>query len=99
MCRATLSCWAERTIVIASLSCRDQIERLPRYSFRWVDKWYEPKFSHYQWLNLPKGTVTYIGNRFEIQNPFGAWQPHVYECDFDPTTKQVLAVRAQPGRL
>jgi hypothetical protein len=98
-CRATLRCWAERTIITASLMCREPVERLPRFSFRWVDKWYEPKFSHYRWASLDKGTVTYIGDRMEIQNVFGAWVPHIYECDYDPETKQVLAVRAQPGRL
>jgi hypothetical protein len=98
-CRTTLRCWAERTIIPASFACRDRIERLPRFSFRWVDKWYEPKFSHYKWLNLPQGTVTYIGDRLEIQNMFGAWEAFIYECDFDVSTKTVLAVRAQPGRL
>jgi hypothetical protein len=99
VCRATLSCWAERTIITASLKCREPVERWTRYSFRWVDKWYEPKFSHYRWASQGEGTVTYIGDRIEMQNVFGAWAPHIYECDDDPETKQVLAVRAQPGRL
>jgi hypothetical protein len=83
----------------ASLKCREPVERLPRFSFRWTDKWYEPKFSHYRWASKDKGAVTYIGDRIEVQNVFGAWQPHIYECDFDPVAKQVIAVRSYPGRL
>ena len=98
-CRVTLGCWAEKTLVAASIQCREPVERLARFSFKWLDKWYEPKFSHYRWAAKEKGIVTYLGDRLEVQNVFGAWQPHIYECDFDPAGKQVIAVRGYPGRF
>ena len=35
----------------------------------------------------------------EFQNGFGAFQKHIYECDFNPANNQILDVRARPGQL
>ncbi|MDC7831626.1 hypothetical protein [Pseudomonas benzopyrenica] len=98
-CKADLQCWGDKNSVGASVYCKDPVSRLAKYSFRWTDGTFETKFSHFRWLNKGKGTVTYIGDKIEFQNGFGAYQSHVYECDFDPASNTVLAVRAQPGRL
>ncbi|MOA61092.1 hypothetical protein D3C78_1861450 [compost metagenome] len=86
-------------MVSASVSCKKPVERLAKYSARWTDGTFDMKFSHYRWKNQEQGTVTYIGDKIEFQNGFGAFQKHIYECDFNPASEQVLAVRANPGQL
>jgi hypothetical protein len=41
------------------------------------------KFSHFRWKDEARGVMAYIGDKIRFQNGFGAWQPHVYECDLD----------------
>ncbi len=98
-CKVSLNCWAEKHHIRATSSCRGLIERLAQYQFEWIDKWHEPKFSHFRWKSLQLGTVTYAGDRIKFQNGFGAWQFYIYECDFNPNSGQVVDVRAMPGRL
>lgn len=98
-CRKELSCWAEEKTVTASVACKGPVERLAKYTARWTDGTFDLKFSHYRWKDQTKGTVTYIGDKIEFQNGFGAYQKHIYECDFDPATDAVLEVRARPGQL
>lgn len=98
-CKTDLACWSERSFSEASSRCRTPVEKLSQYSFRWTDRFLEQKFSRYRWLEKPKGTVTYIGDRIEFQTETGAYQPQIYSCDFDPSKSAVLTVRAFPGRL
>lgn len=98
-CRADIQCWGDKHTVAVGLYCKEPVERLAKYSARWTDGMLEPKFSRFRWLNESQGTITYIGDKIEFQNGFGAFQKHVYECDFNPVTKQVLDVRASPGQL
>ncbi len=90
---------AEEAEVTAMVYCPDEVERLARYGSRWVDGWLEPKFSRYRWKDRTGGIVTYLGDKLELQNGFGAWVPHVYECDIDVWADNVTEVRARPGRL
>ncbi|MEP6872703.1 MAG: hypothetical protein ABI939_12760 [Anaerolineaceae bacterium] len=60
---------------------------------------FERKFAHFRWLDQSRGTITYVGNKAEFQNGFGAYGPVIYECDFDPATDKVLALRVRPRRL
>ena len=85
--------------IAAAVMCPEHVERLARYGSRWVDGWLETKFRRVRWIDREKGTVTWIGDRVEFQNGFGAWMPHVYECDIDARSRTVLAVRAEAGRL
>lgn len=55
--------------------------------------------SHFRWLDEKAGTLTYIGDKIQFQNGFGAWQTHIYECDYNPATESALSVSARPGRL
>lgn len=43
--------------------------------------------------------ITFIGDKIQFQNGFGAWRNHIYERDLDPSKEQVLDVRARPGQL
>jgi len=98
-CMKDLQCWGDRHTGAAGVYCDDKVESLASYSARWTDGMLEPKFSHFRWLNKDQGTLTFIGDKIELQNGFGAWQNHIYECDYNPATKQVMDVRARPGRL
>ena len=89
---------AQRGEVAARVTCPRRVERLAHYALRWTDGFLEPKFSHSRPTGKPD-VVTYIGDSIEFQNGFGAWQPHVYECDLNVVTEQVVDVRARPGRL
>ena len=98
-CKGDLQCWGDHATVGAGVYCRDAIERLAKYSSKWTDGTFEPKFSHFRWLNKEKGTLTMIGDKIQFQNGFGAYQNHVYYCDYDPASNKILNVRAEPGRL
>lgn len=95
-CTQDLSCWGERNSIAAEVRCPDRVERLATHSVHWRDG---TKMTHFRWKDKSAGIVTYLGDRAEFQNGFGAYTPVVYECDFDPATKTVLDVRASEGRL
>lgn len=99
LCRYDLKCWAERFIAEASRACSGPVARLAGEPHRWTDTPAAPRFSHYRWKSLDSGTVTYLGDRLEVQNDFGAWRAYVYECDFDTALESATDVRIAPGRL
>lgn len=98
-CMQELRCWGERQSIGGGIRCTAPVEKLAKYSVRWTDGLLEPKFSHYRWLDKSKGTLTLLGDKIEFQNGFGAYQKHIYECDYDPASEKVLDVRARPGQL
>lgn len=99
-CRQDLKCLAEKNSASATVYCGTYIEKLAKYDFKWTNEgWFEQKFSHFRWKDKENGVVTYIGDKANFQNGFGAWQAHIYECDFDTRNEKVLDVRARPGRL
>jgi hypothetical protein len=99
-CKIDLQCWADKQIFSAGVYCQDDIQKLSKYSARWTDTGtFDNRFSRYRWINKVHGTVTFVGDKIEFQNGFGAYQPYIYECDFDPSSNKVLDVRARPGRL
>ena len=57
-CKQSLSCWAEKHTVAASIYCRRVVERLAAHDFEWTDGFLEPKFSHYRWSNQTCTSVT-----------------------------------------
>lgn len=98
-CMKDLQCWGDRHSIGGGVRCKAPVEKLAKYSSRWTDGTFETKFSHFRWLDQTKGTLTLIGDKIEFQNGFGAFQKHIYECDYDPASESVLAVRARPGQL
>ncbi|WP_251358583.1 hypothetical protein [Kangiella sp. TOML190] len=98
-CKIDLTCWAEKNDIEATVQCQKYVPKLAKYDYEWTDGMFEVKFSHYKWKNKRNGVITYIGDKIKFQNGFGAWQNYIYECDFNPHTKQVLDVRGQPGRI
>lgn len=99
-CRQDLKCLAEKNFASATVYCGAYIEKLAKYDFKWTDEGlFETKFSHFRWKDKENGAITYIGDKAMFQNGFGAWQSHIYECDFDTRSEKILDVRARPGRL
>lgn len=98
-CRKSLQCAGDKYGISAGVYCKSSVERLAKYTSRWTDGTFEMKFSHFRWLNQDKGLITFVGDKIEFQNGFGAFQKHIYECDFNPMNNQVLEVRARPGQL
>ncbi len=95
-CQASLQCWGDKHSIAASVICPDFVEQLANYDSEWTDGLLEFKFSRFAWHDYKKGLLTYIGDQIKFQNGFGAWIPHIYHCDFDPFSQQVLAVDAFP---
>lgn len=98
-CRFDLQCWGDKHIFSAGVYCAEPVEKLAKYSHKWTDGVLETKFSRFRWLDKTAGTMTYIGDKIQFQNGFGAWQNYTYECDINPESKQVLEVRAFAGRM
>lgn len=57
------------------------------------------KFASFRWQGKEKSALSYVGDKVEFQNGFGAYQAMNYTCDYDPVHKRVLGVWAKPGRL
>jgi hypothetical protein len=98
-CRKDLQCAGDKYGIAAGVYCKDSVARLAKFTSRWTDGTFETKFSHFRWLNQEQGTLTFIGDKIEFQNGFGAFQKHIYECDFNPVNNKILDVRARPGQL
>ena len=98
-CPADLQCWGERHMAMAVVLCTEPIENLSQYAAEWTGSFLDPTFKRWRWHGKAAGTITYIGDRIQYQNGFGAWQPARYECDYDPANERVLAARATPGRV
>ena len=97
-CRASLQCWGDKNAHWASSHCPEKIERLARYTHEWTDGW-GSKFDRFAWKDKQKGIVTYMGDKINFQNGFGAWIPHIYHCDYDTVAKKVVDLRIYQGRL
>ncbi|UQV43407.1 zinc ribbon domain-containing protein [Janthinobacterium lividum] len=98
-CMADLQCWGDKHIASASIYCKREIEKLAHYSVKWTDTMLEMKFSRFAWFDKPNGAITFVGDKIQFQNGFGAYQDSIYECDFQPDGHVVLGARAEPGRL
>lgn len=99
-CRQNLVCWADRHSLTASAQCRIPIERSARLNSRWTDGIFStPMFSSLRWASRNSGVVTYLGDAIEMQNGFGAWIVHNYECEFDTIRSAVRRTTVRAGRL
>lgn len=97
--KGDLQCWGEKNVVAAGVRCKRPIERFAKYDFKWTDGFLEPKMSHYRWSDIDANIVTYIGDKVQFQNGFGAFITMIYECDMSPDGETVLDVRIREGRL
>jgi len=99
-CRQDLQCTWKKMVNDwnVTIACKGAIERLAQYRHEWTAGFLTRDFTHSRWKEAGR-VITLIGDKLELQTGFGAWQPHVYECDVEVATHRPLNVRAQPGRL
>lgn len=98
-CKSDLQCWGDKNAVMAAVTCQPLIEKMAKWDHKWTDGILEPKFSRFRWRDQSRGVVTYVGDKLQLQNGFGAWGNVIYECDFEPTTERVSDIRITQGRL
>ncbi len=99
-CAADLQCAGKRNVAAASANCKHDIEELAGYGVRWTDTAHrEPRFDRFNWHDRDRGTITFIGDQAEFETASGAYQPVIYECDFDPAVNKALAARVRQGHL
>ena len=98
-CRQDQQCWGDRHYIKASMKCAGSVERMSRYKSRWIDQVLDAKFSLMIWKDTTAGVMTYVGDKIEFQNGFGAFSGHIYECDYDTLRDVVVEARVNPGRL
>lgn len=90
---------AENESTLAEVFCEEPIERHARYGHRWTGGVvFDERFSVVR-AAPDNSHVTYIGDKLQFQNGFGAWENMIYECDFDLDDDEVITVRVRPGRL
>lgn len=94
-----LQCNGDSGSIAAGVYCPDEIEKLAKFAVKWTDGWLEPKFSRFRWRDQKKGEITYIGDKVQFQNGFGAYSNMVYECDLAADGETILDVRVRDGRL
>lgn len=97
-CRENLQCWGDRHAATAKYECSMAVERLAAYSHQWTDGW-GSKFPRFMWKDQGAGILTYMGDRIQFQNGFGAWVNHSYFCDFDTRSGSVVGATATEGLL
>lgn len=98
-CKQDLQCLGDKGLISATVRCPREVERLAKNSMKWTDKTFDVKFSHFRWKNQKEGEVTFIGDKAQFQNGFGAYVNVVYECDLNAAQDKVLDVRVREGRL
>jgi len=99
-CRKDLKCWAGSDEASAIVYCKNMIEKMVQYDYKWLDEsWMTSTFSHYRWKSQTDGSVSYIGDKLKLQNGFGAWSNYMYSCDYDIKNERVLDVELKAGRL
>lgn len=99
-CRQSLECLANKFHSHATVYCAPAIERMAKFSSKWTNTgWFEQKFTHHRWRDQASGTVTFIGDKAQFQNGFGAWQNMIYECDVNTVENKITDVRVREGRL
>lgn len=96
-CRTDLVCWGDRHIGRASAACSPQIEAQARLDYRWTATL--TRLSGARWRNRDAGIIAYDGDAIELQNGFGAWVRHAYQCDYNTATGAVERVYVRPGRV
>jgi hypothetical protein len=94
-----LSCLGNKGVVGAGVYCAREVEKLATHDVKWTDGTFGLKFSRFLWKDQANGIITYIGDKAEFQNSFGAYSPVIYECDMQSDNKTIVDVRVHEGRL
>lgn len=84
-CIGDLVCWAEKHLLTANRKCASALEKEIHTAWRWTSG-SRMKFFRYRWDVPEQGIVAYLGDRIEVQDSSGSFQPRAYVCDFNPIT-------------
>lgn len=95
-CRKSLNCWGTKNKVSASIYCLSAIDRRAG-EIKWTDG-ADLKLRYQRWLNRDEGSLTFYGRALQVRNAFGAWVNYAFECDYDPKTDTLLALRLKPNQ-
>lgn len=98
-CGDETQCIIDEYKIDAEVACNPRIESLANYTHRWVNAWYEPRYTHFAVDLEIENSLTMFGDAIEFQNGFSAWQRSSYVCVYDYESGVVITVDAQPGRL
>lgn len=98
-CMKDLKCHGNKGTVAAGIRCAKHVEKLAKNSMKWTDGTLDSKFTHFRWRNEQDGSITFVGDKAQFQNGFGAYVNVIYECDLDRAQDEVLDVRVREGRL
>ncbi len=95
-----LTCLGNKYIANASVYCKRPVEKLALHDVKWTDGALDLKFSRFRWAPEGNGAITFIGDKAEFQNGFGAYTPVIYGCDVADDGRTVLnAYIIGEGRL
>lgn len=94
-----LDCRGNGGIVGASVYCKSPIEHMATHSVKWTDGTFEMKFSRFRFTDTTHETLTFVGDKAEFQNGFGAYTPVVYRCTMANDHRTVTNVVVNEGRL
>lgn len=77
--------------LVCASDADEYLRSIAKYDFKWDDMhWYDMKFnSHLTTVKSP-GVLTFVSDKAEIQNGFGAYQHIELYCDFDTQHTRVL---------
>lgn len=98
-CKKDLQCWGDRHSAYASAACSPEIEKLAKYDYEWTDGWTGVRLARFSFSDKEAGTLNYYGDAIKFSNGYGAFQHHIYRCEYDPEKDEVLSVEAEPGQL
>jgi len=98
-CRTDIQCWSEKNKIEATVSCQQEIGHRSLHDIKWTDSMGDPVFSQLAWGDERHSSITYIGDKVEFQNGFGAFTPMTYYCTYDPASKQITSLNVVEGRL
>ncbi|MDC9590716.1 zinc-ribbon domain-containing protein [Xenorhabdus sp. XENO-10] len=82
----------------AAMQCKTPIQKLAKYDYEWTDGILTPMFSHSR-LDAKNNQMTFIGDKVKFTNGFNAKVPMIYDCTMDLSSKAILDVRVEQGRL
>lgn len=74
----------------AQLACKRAIEGLAKWDYDWVGPLSMPNF----YAPTDSGTTLLIeGDSLKLQNGFGAWQRHSFQCTYDKVSMRITDAR------
>lgn len=96
-CKQDFECYAKSQSLRAIAACQPLIERKAPYAYEWIDGFWGAKLTHMK--RGIGGSIIYSGDQIKVQNEYGAWQQHRYECIYNPSSEKALTATLQPGRI